>query len=181
MDIWSKEKRSQVMARIKGRDTRPELIVRRYLYSRGYRFRKNVKGLPGTPDIVLRKYRVAVFVHGCFWHGHETHLRIPSENREFWQRKIERNRERDSRDKARLLEMGWSVVTIWECQLKPAVRARTLAGLEYYLNHNYLRVERLRRAPSRLTPAAVYPTDFDSSAPTVAAEDASLYSGPGNT
>ena len=181
MDIWSKEKRSQVMARIKGRDTRPELIVRRYLYSRGYRFRKNVKGLPGTPDIVLRKYRVAVFVHGCFWHGHETHLRIPSENREFWQRKIERNRERDSRDKERLIEMGWSVVTIWECQLKPAVRARTLAGLEYYLNYNYLRVERLRRASSRLTPAALYPTDSDSSAPTVAAEGASLYSGPGNT
>lgn len=181
MDIWSKEKRSQVMARIKGRDTRPELIVRRYLYSRGYRYRKNVKGLPGTPDIVLRKYRVAIFVHGCFWHGHETHLRIPSDNRDFWQRKIERNRERDTRDKAKLLDMGWSVITIWECQLKPAVRARTLAGLEYYLNHNYLRVEQLRPAPPRLLPAALYPTDPDISTSSIAAEDTPPYSLPENT
>lgn len=180
MDIWSKEKRSQVMARIKGRDTRPELIVRRYLYSRGYRYRKNVKGLPGSPDIVLRKYRVAVFVHGCFWHGHETHLRIPADNRDFWQRKIERNRQRDLRDKERLLAMGWSVITVWECQLKPSARARTLAGLEYYLNHNYLRVERLRPAPRKLSPAALYPDAPESLPTSLAAEAPARYNMPDN-
>ncbi|MDE5980253.1 MAG: very short patch repair endonuclease [Muribaculaceae bacterium] len=147
MDIWSKEKRSQVMSRIRGRDTKPELIVRRYLYSRGYRFRKNVKGLPGTPDIVLRKYRVAIFVHGCFWHGHEVDGRIPDSNREFWQEKISRNKERDRRNKEKLLSMGWSVITVWECQLKPAARQRTLSGLEYYLNHNYLRLQKMKPAP----------------------------------
>lgn len=147
MDIWSKEKRSEVMAKIRGRDTKPEIIVRRYLYARGYRFRKNVKGLPGTPDIVMRKYRVAIFIHGCFWHGHETDGRIPATNREFWEAKINRNKERDRRDKERLLAMGWSVITIWECQLKPAVRQRTLAGLEYYLNHNFLRIQRMKPSP----------------------------------
>lgn len=147
MDIWDKEKRSQVMARIRGRDTKPELIVRRYLYSRGYRYRKNVKGLPGTPDIVLRKYRVAIFVHGCFWHGHETDSRIPTTNREFWEAKISRNKARDIRNKEKLLSMGWSVITIWECQLKPAVRRQTLSGLEYYLNHNYLRLQRHKAVP----------------------------------
>lgn len=175
MDIWSKEKRSQVMARIRGRDTRPELIVRRYLYSRGYRYRKNVKGLPGTPDIVLRKHRVAVFIHGCFWHGHETHQRIPDTNRDFWQRKIERNKERDLRDKERLLAMGWSVVTIWECQLKPAVRARTLAALEYYINHNYLRVMRLHSATSKNHSVPMYPPDTDTVVPTYAAESPGHY------
>ena len=149
MDIWSKEKRSQVMARIRGRDTKPEILVRRYLYARGYRFRKNVKGLPGTPDIVLRKYRVAIFVHGCFWHGHEEDGKIPETNREFWLAKINRNKERDRRDKERLLAMGWSVVTIWECQLKPAVRQRTLSGLEYYLNHNFLRLQRMKKPSPR--------------------------------
>lgn len=143
MDIWSKEKRSKVMARIKGRDTKPELIVRRYLYSRGYRYRKNVRGLPGTPDIVMRKYRVAIFVHGCFWHGHDADSRIPDSNREFWQAKIERNKARDRRDKERLISMGWSVITIWECQLKPSLRRQTLSGLEYYINHNFLRLHSL--------------------------------------
>ena len=71
MDIWDKKKRSAVMAKIKSKDTKPELLVRRYLYSRGYRYRKNVKGLPGTPDIVLKKYGIAIFIHGCFWHGHQ--------------------------------------------------------------------------------------------------------------
>lgn len=180
MDIWSKEKRSQVMARIRGRDTRPELIVRRYLYSRGYRYRKNVKGLPGTPDIVLRKHRVAVFIHGCFWHGHETHQRIPDTNRDFWQRKIERNKERDLRDKERLLAMGWSVVTIWECQLKPAVRARTLAALEYYINHNYLRIQQYKPtvAPMRRDEIFLtrpYGSGDDESGVMVAAEPGEVY------
>lgn len=87
MDIWTKEKRSAVMARIRSKDTKPELLVRRYLYHRGYRYRKNVKGLPGTPDIVLKKHRTVIFIHGCFWHGHEVDGHIPRSNSAFWQKK----------------------------------------------------------------------------------------------
>ena len=117
MDIWDKNKRSAVMAKIKSKDTKPELIVRRYLYSRGYRYRKNVKGLPGTPDVVLRKYGLVIFVHGCFWHGHEVDSHLPHSNRDFWQKKIMRNKQRDERDRQALKRMGWKVMTIWECQL----------------------------------------------------------------
>ena len=131
------------MARIRGKDTRPELIVRRYLYSRGYRYLKNVKRLPGTPDIVLRKYGIVIFVHGCFWHGHSIDSHSPHSNVEFWERKIGRNRERDERNKAALKKMGWKVMTIWECQLKPSVRKRTLLEMEYLINHSYL--ERFRK------------------------------------
>lgn len=138
MDIWDKEKRSAVMARIKSKDTKPEWIVRRYLYRRGYRYRKNVKGLPGTPDIVLRKYRIVVFIHGCFWHGHEADGHIPASNHEYWEQKIARNKVRDERNKEALRKMGWTVVTIWECQLKPKEREKTLRELEYLLNREYL-------------------------------------------
>ena len=140
MDIWDKKKRSAVMARIKSRDTRPELIVRKYLFARGYRYRKNVKGLPGTPDIVLRKYGIVIFVHGCFWHGHEheNEIHIPQTNREFWSKKIERNKARDAENRKKLTGMGWVVITLWECQLKPAVRDKTLLELEYLINHSYL-------------------------------------------
>lgn len=142
MDIWNKEQRSSVMAKIRSKDTKPELLVRRYLYHRGYRYRKNVKGLPGTPDIVLRKYGVVIFIHGCFWHGHEVDGHIPRTNKIFWQKKIERNKQRDKRNKEELKRMGWSVMTIWECQLKPAVRDHTLREVEYWINHAYL--ERLK-------------------------------------
>ena len=138
MDIWSKKKRSAVMAKIKGKDTKPEWIVRRYLFSRGYRYRKNVKGLPGTPDIVLRKYGIVIFIHGCFWHGHEVDGTMPKTNREFWKNKIEGNKLRDKRNKEKLRKMGWSVITVWECQLKSAVRQQTLLEIEYYINHTYL-------------------------------------------
>lgn len=143
MDIWNKEKRSAVMAKVRSKDTKPELLVRRYLYHRGYRYRKNVKGLPGTPDIVLRKYGVVIFVHGCFWHGHGVDGHIPHSNSEFWQKKIERNKQRDERNKAELRRMGWRVMTIWECQLKPAAREQTLLEMEYWINHTYL--ERFRQ------------------------------------
>lgn len=146
MDIWSKKKRSAVMAKIKGKDTKPEWIVRRYLFSRGYRYRKNVKGLPGTPDIVLRKYGIVIFIHGCFWHGHEVDGTMPKTNREFWKNKIEGNKLRDKRNKEKLRKMGWSVITVWECQLKSAVRQQTLLEIEYYINHTYL--ERFRSQPS---------------------------------
>ncbi len=126
------------MSHVKSRDTKPELIVRRYLYSRGYRYRKNLRSLPGTPDIVLKKYRVAIFIHGCFWHGHESHLRIPKSNCEYWENKINRNRERDEENKERLRKLGWSVMTVWECQLRPELMEKTLLEIEYHLNHNYL-------------------------------------------
>ena len=122
MDIWDKKKRSDVMAKIRSKDTKPEWIVRRYLYSRGYRYRKNVKGLPGTPDIVLRKYGIVIFIHGCFWHGHEVDGHIPHSNVDFWRKKIERNKQRDEHNKEALKKMGWKVMTVWECQLKSAVR-----------------------------------------------------------
>ncbi len=138
MDIWSKKKRSAVMAKIKSKDTKPEWIVRRYLFSRGYRYRKNVKGLPGTPDIVLRKYGIVIFIHGCFWHGHEVDGHIPRSNSDYWHRKIERNQQRDKKNKEALKKMGWKVMTIWECQLKPVVRERTLQEMEYWINHSFL-------------------------------------------
>jgi DNA mismatch endonuclease (patch repair protein) len=127
------------MARIHSKDTKPELAVRKYLYSRGYRYRKNDKRLPGTPDIVMRKYGVVIFIHGCFWHGHSTHLRIPKSNIEFWENKIRRNQERDNENKEKLHNMGWCVITIWECQLKPKLRQSTLSQLEFFINNNYLR------------------------------------------
>lgn len=146
MDVWDKKKRSAVMARIKSRDTKPEWIVRRYLYSKGYRYRKNVKGLPGTPDVVLRKYGIAIFIHGCFWHGHEVDGHLPRSNQDYWRTKIERNKERDARNKDALKKMGWRVMTVWECQLKPAVREQTLREIEYWINHSFL--ERLRKSVS---------------------------------
>ena len=168
MDIWSKKKRSAVMAKIKGKDTKPEWIVRRYLFSRGYRYRKNVKGLPGTPDIVLRKYGIVIFIHGCFWHGHEVDGTMPKTNREFWKNKIEGNKLRDERNKEELRKMGWSVIIVWECQLKPAVRQQTLLEIEYYINHTYL--ERFRPQPSML-----YERPEDKEAPDMVAEGEAGY------
>jgi len=144
MDIWSKEKRSAVMARIKSKDTKPEWVVRRYLYSRGYRYRKNVKKMPGSPDIVLRKYGVVIFVHGCFWHGHSIDGHIPQSNSDYWRKKIERNQKRDELNKRQLLKMGWAVIVVWECQLKSSKRNQTLKILEYYINKSYLDHLRIR-------------------------------------
>lgn len=139
MDTLTQEQRSRVMAAIRGRDTKPELAVRRYLFACGFRFRVNHPRLPGHPDIVLRKYRTVIFVNGCFWHGHDCGAyRPPRTNEEFWMRKIERNRERDREEQRQLATMGWHCVTVWECELKPAVRERTLRALEYTLNRIYL-------------------------------------------
>ncbi|MBQ4292106.1 MAG: DNA mismatch endonuclease Vsr [Muribaculaceae bacterium] len=138
MDKLTSQQRSKCMSRIRSADTKPELIVRRWLWSRGYRYRKNCRRLPGTPDIVLRRYGAAIFVHGCFWHGHESHLRLPKTNVEFWEKKIARNRERDEQNKAKLREMGWSVLTVWECQLRPPVRHATLMEIESFLNRSFL-------------------------------------------
>ena len=130
MDIWDSKKRSAVMAKIKGKDTKPELIVRRFLWNRGYRYRKNVKALPGTPDIVLKKYDIIIFIHGCFWHGHDLDGHIPHSNSEFWRKKIERNKERDERNKNILLSMGWAVITIWECSLTASLFLETIDKIE---------------------------------------------------
>lgn len=122
-DIWTPEKRSEVMAKIRGRDTRPELLARSLLHRHGYRFTihgpKN-KSLPGRPDLVLPKYRTVIFVHGCFWHGHENcrHFRLPTSRRDWWAAKINGNRARDLRVQNELLARGWHVVTLWECALK---------------------------------------------------------------
>ena len=117
------------MAAVKGKDTKPEMIVRKYLFSRGLRFRVQVRKLPGTPDIVLPKYNTAIFVNGCFWHGHEgcKYFRLPKSNVEFWKEKIERNIERDKESMQALFDLGWKVVRVWECELRnKANREETL-------------------------------------------------------
>lgn len=125
------------MAAIHGRDTKPELIVRHYLFSRGFRYRLNHPRLPGHPDIVLRKYRTVIFVNGCFWHGHEgcRYYKLPKTNTAYWKSKIEKNKLRDFQEREALSAMGWHCITVWECQLKPSVRQDTLKSLEYTLNH----------------------------------------------
>lgn len=148
MDKWDKEKRSAVMSKIKSKDTKPEILVRKYLWHRGYRYRKNVKQLPGSPDIVLPKYGIVIFIHGCFWHGHELDGHIPHTNSEFWRKKIQKNKERDEKNKQKLLSLGWGVVTIWECQLKPYAKEKTLMELEYYINKNYLDKTGVKRNPT---------------------------------
>ncbi len=107
------------MSLIHGKDTKPEVLVRKYLFSKGLRYRKNDKSLPGHPDVVLPKYKTVVFVNGCFWHGHEycPKFVIPKTNTEFWLGKIETNRARDSRDKETLESLGWRVLTVWECEI----------------------------------------------------------------
>ena len=118
-DIVSKAKRSQMMSGIRGKDTKPEIIVRQGLHARGYRFRLHRKDLPGKPDIVLPKYRAAIFVNGCFWHGHDCHLfKWPKTREDFWREKIGLNRERDVATFSSLLSQNWRVLVIWECALK---------------------------------------------------------------
>jgi DNA mismatch endonuclease, patch repair protein len=121
-DVYSPEKRSAVMRRVKGRDTAPELKVRRALTALGARYRLNRRDLPGSPDIVMPGRRVAIFVHGCFWHGHDCARgsRVPKANREYWTAKVARNVARDQRTAQALAEQGWQVETIWECDLKHA-------------------------------------------------------------
>ena len=119
------------MAAIKGKDTKPEMIVRKYLFSRGLRFRVQVRKLPGTPDIVLPKYKTAIFINGCFWHGHEgcKYFRLPKSNVDFWREKIERNIERDRESMQALFDLGWKVIRVWECELRnKANREETLNG-----------------------------------------------------
>jgi DNA mismatch endonuclease (patch repair protein) len=121
-DIYSKSKRSEIMSLISDRDSRMEISVRKALFSAGLRYRKNVKSLPGKPDIVLPKYKVVVFTHGCFWHGHEgcKASKLPESRRDFWEKKIKDNIERDQRDIESLKQQGWRVIIIWQCEINNA-------------------------------------------------------------
>ena len=160
MDKLSPQQRHANMAAIHGKDTKPEMVVRRWLWGRGYRYRLNHPRLPGKPDIVMRKYRTCIFVNGCFWHGHHIHLplddlqftiesseccKIPKTNRDFWVAKIRRNQERDLKVQHELATMGWHSITIWECELKPKVREKTLVSLVYTLNRIFLQDHIVKR------------------------------------
>ena len=155
------QQRYNIMAAIHSKDTKPEMIVRKGLWSRGFRYRLNSPKLPGHPDLVLRKYRTCIFVNGCFWHGHKLRkaqseelrvkseefsfdyessecCKIPKTNREFWAAKIRRNKERDKEEQRKLAEMGWHCITVWECELKPSKREETLDSIAFTLNHIWL-------------------------------------------
>lgn len=137
-DVHSPETRSFNMSQIKGKNTKPEELVRRYLFSHGFRYRKNVSMLPGKPDIVLPKYKTCIFVNGCFWHKHEgcRYFVWPKNNAEFWKKKIAGNVERDLRQQNELRLLGWNVVVIWECELKKDRFNETMASVTDNLRNN---------------------------------------------
>lgn len=136
-DVHSKETRSFNMSRIKGKNTNPELLVRRFLFSKGFRFRIHDKKLPGKPDIVLRKYRTVVFINGCFWHGHGCpDFILPKTNTDWWKEKINRTISSDEVVVRKLTDNGWSVIIIWECDLKKKNRDSTLLALPDRIKEN---------------------------------------------
>lgn len=170
------EQRHRCMSHIHSQGTKPELRVRRWLWSHGYRYRLNVKSVPGKPDIVMRPYRTAIFVNGCFWHGHlvkfspneslelsvgslesvvsskwkvesSSCCKIPTTNREFWVRKIRRNQERDRENYRVLQENGWQVIVVWECQLTPKRIEHTMREVELLLNENLLSLYKRKPVP----------------------------------
>lgn len=130
-DTVGKEKRSEIMSHVTGKETKPEKIARKYLFAQGLRYRKNVKRLPGTPDIVLQKYKAVIFANGCFWHGHQgcKYAHLPSSNLEYWEKKIADNLERDKCKTQELERLGYQVSVVWQCQLKPKVREKKLRNL----------------------------------------------------
>lgn len=131
-DTLTAEQRSRNMAAIKGKDTKPEMMVRRYLHALGFRYGLHNRKLPGSPDLVFRAFKTVVFIHGCFWHGHRNcrYATMPKSNTEFWTLKIDRNKERDRESEERLKAKGWNVITIWECDLRDRNRRQeTLEAL----------------------------------------------------
>jgi DNA mismatch endonuclease, patch repair protein len=130
-DVHEPEVRSYNMSRIRGKDTMPEMLVRRFLFSRGFRYRLHDRNLPGKPDLVLPHYKTVIQVHGCFWHAHRgcKDFKIPDHNRQWWKEKLTRNADKDVSNEEALRELGWRVVTIWECELKPRKRDETLKNL----------------------------------------------------
>ena len=137
-DRMTREQRHLCMSRIRGKDTGPEILVRKALFADGFRFRINVASLPGTPDIVLKKYSTAVFVNGCFWHGHENCrlYSVPKSNTAFWKEKVARNRRRDAAVVQRLQARGWKTVTVWECELDSRHLSDTVRRLEDQIRLN---------------------------------------------
>ena len=155
-DKMTPEQRHRCMSHIRGKDTKPELIVRRWLWHQGYRYRLNVKSLPGKPDIVLPRYSTVIFVNGCFWHAHEKcdKYKVPLTNPDFWTAKFKRNRERDEQALAALEEQGWTALVIWECELDKknveATRERLKQTVEYafvqFENEQTAKAERTKQA-----------------------------------
>ena len=161
-DKMTPAQRHYCMSRIHGKGTKPELRVRQWLWRHGYRYRLNVKSVPGKPDIVMRRYRTAIFVNGCFWHGHHVETqnlaslqdiinssccKIPQTNREFWVNKIKRNQERDQQNYQVLHDNGWQVIVVWECQLTPKRMEETMLRVELLLNEHFLAMHQPKVVP----------------------------------
>lgn len=134
-DVHDKKTRSFNMSRIKGKDTKPEMLVRKYLFSKGFRYKLHDKSLPGKPDLVFPKLKTALFIHGCYWHGHENckYFVPPKTRTDWWLDKIGKNKLRDSENLSKLKNEGWKVITIFECELKSSVREATLDNLQKML------------------------------------------------
>ena len=182
-DKMTPEQRHYCMSRIHGKATKPELKVRQWLWRHGYRYRLNVKSVPGKPDIVMRRYRTAIFVNGCFWHGHfvvfdtdalrhceersnpdmalsvdnSKCCKIPQTNREFWVNKIKRNQERDQKNYQVLHDNGWQVIVVWECQLTPKRIEETMLRVELMLNEHFLALHQPKVVPYDQEQANDYP------------------------
>ena len=188
-DILTNAQRHTCMAAIHGKDTKPEMVVRKWLWGHGFRYRLNHPRLPGKPDIVMRKYRTCIFVNGCFWHGHGVAMppveslklkvesseccKIPKTNRDFWVAKIRRNQERDTRVQHELAAMGWHSITIWECELKPKVREKTLESLAYTLNRIFLLNFSTQAQSDDLQDRTIKRYEIPEEEPIMAAEDVS--------
>lgn len=145
-DIKTPEERSRNMAAIRSSDTKPEMLVRSYIHGMGLRYGLHNRKLPGSPDIVMRRFKTVIFVHGCFWHGHENckYYRLPKSNTKFWQDKVSKNRARDKRDIEALHKLGWNVIIIWECELKTeALRQQTFNRLADIFSHTYISPDHL--------------------------------------
>lgn len=130
------------MSHIRSKATKPEILVRKWLWAHGYRYRLNVKSVPGKPDIVMRKYRTAIFVNGCFWHGHEgcKYFVMPKTNTDFWQNKIEYNRQRDQKNYDTLINAGWQVIVLWQCKLAKQELELTMQSVALALNQYFLKI-----------------------------------------
>jgi DNA mismatch endonuclease (patch repair protein) len=134
-DVHSEKVRSYNMSRIRSKDTKPEMIVRKFLFSKGFRYRLHDKNLAGTPDVVLPKYKTVLFIHGCFWHGHEgcRYFVVPKTRTEWWLNKINANHAKDFIAEDKLRSLGWRIIIIWECELKPGRRETALSGIQELL------------------------------------------------
>jgi DNA mismatch endonuclease (patch repair protein) len=135
-DVHSKETRSYNMSRIKSKDTKPELLVRKFLHKNGFRYRLHVKDMPGKPDIVLPKYKTIILIHGCFWHGHEgcRYYVVPKTRTEWWLNKIQGNSANDTKAEALLITAGWNIIKLWECELKKSTIDTTFSNLLATIN-----------------------------------------------